>query len=55
MQVMIELADTLASHAHSGVVQGMGSTQAPNQAGEITGHGSDSNAIKNRLNPITQA
>lgn len=54
MQVVKELADTLASHTHGGILPGGGITQAPVQAGTISGHGSDSGALKGRLDPITK-
>jgi len=54
MQVVKELADTLASHTHPGILPGKASTEAPNQAGAITGHGGDSGALKARLDPITK-
>lgn len=54
MQVVKELADTLASHTHPGIMPGSASTKAPNQSGTITGHGSDSESLKGRLDPITK-
>ncbi|MGF1696541.1 hypothetical protein L4C54_12775 [Vibrio lamellibrachiae] len=54
MQVVKELADTLASHSHGGVVVGPDSTKVPNQASAITGHREDSEAIKSRLDEVTQ-
>ncbi|MFA0233614.1 hypothetical protein [Vibrio sp. 10N.222.55.C7] len=54
MLVVKELADTLASHTHSGVMAGPATTKAPVQASDISGHGSDSSVLKGRLNPITQ-
>lgn len=54
MQVVKELADTLASHTHNGVVPGQGTSQGPVQSSQITGHGSDSSALKNRLDPISK-
>ncbi|WP_233090325.1 hypothetical protein [Vibrio sp. IB15] len=54
MQVVKELADTLATHTHSGVVAGPATTKAPVQASAISGHGSDSSNLKGRLDPITQ-
>ncbi|MEZ9177605.1 hypothetical protein AB4200_17365 [Vibrio kanaloae] len=54
MQVVKELADTLATHTHSGVIAGSATTKAPVQANVISGHGSDSNNLKGRLDPITQ-
>ncbi|EGR5585473.1 hypothetical protein CES76_02375 [Vibrio cholerae] len=54
MQVVKELADTLASHTHGGVMAGPAATAAPNQASEISDHGSDSAQLKARLDPITK-
>ena len=54
MKVVKEMADTLASHTHSGVVPGSGSTQPPNQSNAISGHGGDSDALKGRLDPIAK-
>ncbi|MEZ9233234.1 hypothetical protein AB4259_19355 [Vibrio amylolyticus] len=53
MQVVKELADTLASHTHSSPETGA-KTSEPNQASAITGHGNDSAQIKGRLDPITK-
>nr|WP_241909832.1 hypothetical protein [Vibrio sp. 10N.261.55.A7] len=52
--VVKELADTLASHTHGGILAGTASTKAPNQASAITGHGGDSGELKGRLDPITK-
>ncbi|MCG9724501.1 hypothetical protein [Vibrio brasiliensis] len=54
MKVVKEMADTLASHTHSGVVPGSGSSLAPIQSEAISGHGSDSESLKGRLEPITK-
>ncbi len=54
MQVVKELADTLASHTHGGVMAGPAATAAPNQASDISYHGSDSAQLKARLDPITK-
>ncbi|EPN4477792.1 hypothetical protein ACT0YH_001840 [Vibrio cholerae] len=54
MQVVKELADTLASHTHGGVMAGPSATAAPNQASDISDHGSDSAQLKARLDPITK-
>ncbi|WP_135443868.1 hypothetical protein [Vibrio tasmaniensis] len=54
MQVVKELADTLATHTHSGVASGSSTTQPPVQASVITGHGSNSSNLKERLDPVTQ-
>ncbi|EGR4373581.1 hypothetical protein DDM70_14465 [Vibrio cholerae] len=54
MQVVKELADTLASHTHGGVMAGPAATAAPNQASGISDHGSDSAQLKARLDPITK-
>ncbi|EML0121261.1 hypothetical protein V9N51_001909 [Vibrio cholerae] len=54
MQVVKELADTLASHTHGGVMAGPAATAAPNQASDISDHGSDSAQLKARLDPITK-
>lgn len=54
MQVVKELADTLASHTHSGILKGSDATSAPVQASEITGHGGASEALKGRLDPIAK-
>lgn len=54
MQVVKELADTLADHTHGGIAPGPSSTGKPTQATVITGHGSDSGALKTRLDPITK-
>jgi hypothetical protein len=54
MQVVKELADTLASHTHSGVMAGPATTKAPVQASDLTGHGGDSSELKRRLDGITQ-
>ncbi|WP_258586104.1 hypothetical protein [Vibrio sp. HS-50-1] len=54
MQVVKELADTLATHTHSGVAPGRASTKTPVQANDIVGHGEDSMKLKGRLEPITQ-
>ncbi|AMG01961.1 TPA: hypothetical protein ACMDRY_000401 [Vibrio cholerae] len=54
MQVVKELADTLASHTHGGVMAGPATTAAPNQASDISAHGSDSAQLKARLDPITK-
>ncbi|WP_375750961.1 hypothetical protein [Vibrio sp. HN007] len=53
MQVVKELADTLASHTHSGVLAGPATTAAPVQANAITEHGGDSNSLKERLDPMS--
>ncbi|HGS4749422.1 TPA: hypothetical protein ACMDRF_002247 [Vibrio cholerae] len=54
MQVVKELADTLATHTHGGVMAGPAATAAPNQASDISDHGSDSDQLKARLDPITK-
>ncbi|GHW67866.1 hypothetical protein VCSRO153_1935 [Vibrio cholerae] len=54
MQVIKELADTLANHTHGGVMAGPAATAAPNQASDISDHGSDSAQLKERLDPITK-
>ena len=54
MQVVKELADTLANHTHGGILPGGGTTQRPNQSQAIVGHGEDSSKLKSRLDPITQ-
>ncbi|EGR4229455.1 hypothetical protein DDM64_17490 [Vibrio cholerae] len=54
MQVVKELADTLATHTHGGVMAGPATTAAPNQASDISDHGSDSAQLKARLDPITK-
>ncbi|MFS1922424.1 hypothetical protein [Vibrio lentus] len=54
MQVVRELADILATHTHSGVASGSSTTQPPVQASVITGHGSNSSNLKERLDPVTQ-
>ncbi|EMA3786677.1 hypothetical protein U2U65_001237 [Vibrio cholerae] len=54
MQVVKELADTLATHTHGGVMAGPATTAAPNQASDISDHGSDSAQLKERLDPITK-
>ncbi|PMJ92871.1 hypothetical protein [Vibrio sp. 10N.261.55.A7] len=54
MQVVKELADTLASHTHGGILAGTASTKAPNQASAITGHGGDSGELKGRVDGITK-
>ncbi len=54
MQVVKELADTLASHTHGGVMAGPAATAAPNQASDISDHGTDSAQLKARLDPITK-
>ncbi len=54
MQVVKELADTLASHTHGGVMAGPAATAAPNQASDISDHSSDSAQLKARLDPITK-
>nr|WP_254320840.1 hypothetical protein [Vibrio cholerae] len=54
MQVVKELADTLATHTHGGVMAGPATTAAPNQASDISAHGSDSAQLKARLDPITK-
>ncbi|MDV2381255.1 hypothetical protein Q5N63_03965 [Vibrio cholerae] len=54
MQVIKELADTLANHTHGGVMAGPAATAAPNQASDISDHGSDSAQLKARLDPITK-
>ncbi|MCG9557881.1 hypothetical protein [Vibrio kanaloae] len=54
MQVVKELADTLANHTHSGVMAGPATTKAPVQASDISQHGSDSSNLKGRLDSITQ-
>lgn len=53
MQVVKELADTTAGHTHTSPESGA-PTSTPIQASAITGHGSDSNALKQRLDPITK-
>lgn len=52
MQVVKELADTLAAHTHSGVAPGSATTKAPVQASVITGHGGDSSMLNNRIDVI---
>lgn len=54
MQVVKELADTLATHTHGGVMAGPATTASPNQASDISDHGSDSAKLKARLDPITK-
>ncbi|HCJ6872921.1 TPA: hypothetical protein NU929_002089 [Vibrio cholerae] len=54
MQVVKELADTLASHTHGGVMAGPAATAAPNQASDISDHGTDCAQLKARLDPITK-
>ncbi|MCX9507557.1 hypothetical protein IG517_13910 [Vibrio cholerae] len=54
MQVVKELADTLATHTHGGVMAGPATTASPNQASDISDHGSDSAQLKARLDPITK-
>ncbi|CAK2097210.1 Phage protein [Vibrio crassostreae] len=54
MQVVKELADTLATHTHKGVAAGPATTKAPVQASVIRGHGTESIELKGRLDPITQ-
>ncbi|EGR4423815.1 hypothetical protein DDN15_07155 [Vibrio cholerae] len=54
MQVVKELADTLARHTHGGVMAGPATTASPNQASDISDHGSDSAQLKARLDPITK-
>ncbi|MBU5872978.1 hypothetical protein JVW08_19870, partial [Vibrio cholerae O1] len=54
MQVVKELADTLATHTHGGVMAGPAATSAPNQASDISDHGTDSAQLKARLDPITK-
>ncbi|ELN6892169.1 hypothetical protein ACVTD8_16730 [Vibrio cholerae] len=54
MQVVKELADTLATHTHGGVMAGPAATAAPNQASDISDHGTDSAQLKARLEPITK-
>ncbi|EOW9258618.1 hypothetical protein ACPF4W_003216 [Vibrio cholerae] len=54
MQVVKELADTLATHTHGGVMAGPANTASPNQASDISDHGSDSAQLKARLDPITK-
>lgn len=54
MNVVKELADTLANHTHSGVMVGPDTTKAPVQSSAISDHGSDSSGLKERLDPITQ-
>ncbi|HDI3174081.1 hypothetical protein ID102_01665 [Vibrio cholerae] len=54
MQVVKELADTLATHTHGGVMAGPAATAAPNQASDISDHGTDSAQLKARLDPITK-
>ncbi|CSB00087.1 Uncharacterised protein [Vibrio cholerae] len=54
MQVVKELADTLATHTHGGVMAGPAATAAPNQASDISDHGSGSAQLKARLDPITK-
>ncbi|MEZ9620179.1 MULTISPECIES: hypothetical protein [Vibrio] len=54
MQVVKELAETLATHTHKGVAAGPATTRAPVQASAIRGHGTESSELKGRLDPITQ-
>ncbi|EKF9206563.1 hypothetical protein O1B14_001597 [Vibrio cholerae] len=54
MQVVKELADTLATHTHGGVMAGPANTASPNQASDISDHGSESAQLKARLDPITK-
>ncbi|WP_339387631.1 hypothetical protein [Vibrio caribbeanicus] len=54
MQVVKELADTLANHTHGGILPGGGTTQKPNQSQAIVGHGEDSSELKGRLDGITK-
>ncbi|MEZ8823381.1 hypothetical protein AB6E04_03410 [Vibrio amylolyticus] len=53
MQVVKELADTLAEHTRSGIIAGPDSTKVSNQTSAITGHGSGSIGLKERLEPTT--
>ena len=53
MQVVKELADTAAGHTHRSPETGA-STSEPHQASHFTGHGEDSDALKQRLDPITK-
>ncbi|WP_456297319.1 hypothetical protein M1D72_14185 [Vibrio sp. AK197] len=55
MQVVKELADTLATHTHSGVAPGNAMTQPPAQASAMTNHGTQSSELKTRLDPISQS
>lgn len=52
IQVVKELADTLASHTHSGVVAGSSTTQPPVQKSGIRGHGSHRSKLNVRLTPL---
>lgn len=52
MQVVKELADTLAGHTHSGVVAGSSTTQALMQESGICDHGSDSSKLNVRSTPL---
>ncbi|MCK6263842.1 hypothetical protein KP803_11235 [Vibrio sp. ZSDE26] len=54
MQVVKELADTLATHTHSGVVAGPATTKGPVQASVITEHGVDSGDFKIRVDVVTK-
>ncbi|MEZ9463198.1 hypothetical protein AB4178_15980 [Vibrio splendidus] len=55
IQVVKELADTLASHTHSGVMAGPATTKAPVQVNAIAGHSSDSSKLKGRVDSISHA
>ncbi len=53
MQVVDDLSGTLASHNHLSPETGV-PTSVPLQSGSISTHGSDSAALKARLDPITK-
>jgi len=54
MAQVISLCGTLASHTHSGVQSGSGTTAAPVQAGSINTVGSNTTSIKGRLDGIKE-
>lgn len=54
MAQVISLCNTLASHTHSGVQTGSGTTAAPVQASTISGVESNTSGIKSRLDGIKE-
>jgi len=54
MATVTQLANTCASHKHSGVATGSGKTGVPDVASTFTSKATDANAQKERLDPITK-
>lgn len=54
ISIFESLSSVLASHTHSGVMSGGGTTTPPLQAGSMSGAGSQASGIKSRLDSFTE-